>query len=247
MKNESSNEYITTNSNLCFICRERTACASQDEKECLYCGEPVTSVPVCTSGHVVCRTCETRPAMALIECHCVRTSERDPLTIIELLMMHPGIRFGGADHHYLLPAALLAAWCNTREEHGKIAQMLHEARQLAECVHEGRCGDGQHCGAATGAGIFFTVITKTSEYSDFHRHWSERIVERCLQSMNGDGRSRCCKQDSLHAVRETVRFLNETHGVLLTSRDRILCGMSHLNKDCLATSCPFSNVAQHRD
>ena len=179
----------------------------------------------------------------------MHTSETDPLRIADILMQHPSVRLTGADHHFLVPAVLFAAYSNVFNEQEEREQRLREARVLSECVHDGQCGSGQACGAATGSGIFFDVLTKTSEYSEHYRQWSTRAATRTMERIERDVRMRCCKLDTSLAIEEAVRFLGETHGQRLPVYNRSICGVSKLHRDCLATACPFSNhsVQPRRD
>ncbi len=227
---------------LCQFCSEVLEDApGHIEVFCSLCGEVLTTAKVCAAGHAICGDCEALSAVEVIERYCLHTEEKDPQAIVETLMGHSAVRLQGADHHYLVPASLIAAYANCTGDETDREARLHEARILAECAQEGQCGSHGRCGAATGNGIFFQVFARTSEYSDFERQWSTRAVSRTLEAIGEDVRHRCCKMDTSLAVREAAKFLYETSGVRLGVEVYKPCGLSKLNKDCVATSCPFYN------
>lgn len=72
-------------------------------------------------------------------------------------------------------------------------------------------------------------------------------MSRSMERIDRDVRSRCCKLDTSLAIEEAALFLTETHGMNMQVRGRTLCGVSKLNRDCLATACPFNNHAAVHD
>lgn len=227
---------------LCQFCSAERAVAPEDiDVLCSICGGLLRGAMVCTAGHAICQECEMLSAVEVIECYCRTTKERDPQAIIEILMGHSAVRLQGADHHFLVPAALIAAYANCTGEETERDLRLHEARILAECAHEGQCGSSGRCGAATGSGIFFQVFARSSEFADFEKQWSSRAISRTLERIGDNVRHRCCKMDTSLAVLEAAQFLFETTGVRIGVQTYRSCGLSKLNQECLATSCPFYN------
>jgi hypothetical protein len=230
------------NEGLCQICSaERSAAPEDIDVFCSLCGALLPGAMVCTAGHAICPDCDGLSAVEVIERFCRTTRESDPQAIVEILMGHDAVRLQGADHHFLVPAALIAAYANSTGDETDRHLRLHEARILAECAHEGQCGSSGRCGAATGCGIFFQVFARTSEFSDFEKQWSTRAVSRTLERIGDDVRHRCCKMDTSLAVVEAAKFLFETSGVRIGVQSHRSCGLSKLNKECLATTCPFYN------
>ncbi|MCZ7554912.1 MAG: DUF5714 domain-containing protein [Bacteroidia bacterium] len=235
-------QVFRSDDDLCQFCgAERVPGIEDIDVLCSICESPLTGASVCTAGHAICPDCKALSAVEVIERYCRTTRERDPQAIVEILMGHSAVRLQGADHHFLVPAALIAAYANSTEDATDRALRLHEARILAECAHEGQCGSSGRCGAATGSGIFFQVFARTSEFADFEKQWSTRAVSRTLERIGDDARHRCCKMDTSLAVLEAAQFLFETTGVRIGVQTHRACGLSKLNQECLATSCPFYN------
>ncbi len=82
------------------------------------------------------------------------------------LMNSPKIKMHGPEHHFLVPAVLLAAYYNLDAvEHispEDKAEIINKARQRAEIVPGGFCGFYGSCGAAIGTGIFINLLTKAT-------------------------------------------------------------------------------------
>jgi hypothetical protein len=230
------------NQGLCQFCSaERSVVPEDIDVLCSICGTLLSGAIVCTAGHAICRECAMLPAVEVIERYCRTTKERDPQAIVEILMGHSEVRLQGADHHFLVPAALIAAYANSIGDETERDLRLHEAKILAKCADEGQCGSSGRCGAATGSGIFFQVFARSSEFADFEKQWSTRAVSRTLERIGDDVHHRCCKMDTSLAVLEATQFLFETTGVRIGVQTHRSCGLSKLNKECLATSCPFYN------
>jgi len=147
----------------------------------------------------------------------------------------------GNEYHYLVPAALLASYFNSSDTAEEKLQHLLDTRIMAENHTEGLCCSDGDCGAAVGAGIFFTVLVKGTMFDEYHRQWSSRASERSLQRIDSYGVSRCCKRDTFLAIEEAVRFLRETQAVRLVATERQQCGFSGLHQECLSSACPFYN------
>ena len=75
-------------------------------------------------------------------------------------------------HHYLMPAVLLTA-CHKAEESDLqiLKEDLEEANKRAHNILGGFCGLYGNCGAAVGAGIFFSIFTQTGPCSEESWAW----------------------------------------------------------------------------
>ena len=95
----------------------------------------------------------------LIEQVCRTTTLEDPLAIACRIMQRPQISLHGPEHHFLVPAVLIAAYYNHRGSPEKKDPALRQARKRAEAVQPAFCGTHGTCGAAIGTGIFMSLIT----------------------------------------------------------------------------------------
>ena len=81
------------------------------------------------------------------------------------LMQNPHVPMHGPEHHFLVPAMLLAAYYNTIGEPYRKSRVLGLARERSGLVKGGSCGLLGDCGAAVGTGIFIPIITGATPLS----------------------------------------------------------------------------------
>jgi hypothetical protein len=82
----------------------------------------------------------------------------------DALLHHDRLAMHGPEHHYLVPAVLIAAWFNMTGVSGK-RHALDKAMKRAGMVPGGSCGTHGACGAGMGTGIFISVITGATPLS----------------------------------------------------------------------------------
>jgi predicted RNA-binding Zn-ribbon protein involved in translation (DUF1610 family) len=126
---------VTVHRRGCLVCgaalayREQAAAVS-----CALCGAAGTSPVTCAAGHFVCDACHAAPAREVIERVCLASTSIDPVALATGLMRHPSLELHGPEHHFLVPAALLAALANARGTPGEKARWLAEARRRSDAV-----------------------------------------------------------------------------------------------------------------
>jgi hypothetical protein len=223
----------------CLICGKPLVYRPQViEQCCAYCGGTYQSEASCEQGHFVCDTCHGADGSDLIERYCLQATSRNPLEMALTLMSHPSIAMHGPEHHFLVPAVLLAAYHRV-EPDGDLAVQLKQARKRAEGVKGGSCGFCGNCGAAVGTGIFISLITGSSPLSKKGWQLSNRMTAESLLAVAEHGGPRCCKRDTFLALQTAQTFMREQFEVALEIDDPIRCGFSPLNKECLKGDCPF--------
>jgi len=131
-----------------------------------------------------------------------------------ILMQHPAVKMHGPEHHFLVPAVLLAAYYNLKGDSTSKREKIAEAEKRAKHVLGGFCGSHGDCGAAVGTGM-------------------------ALMSIALHGGPRCCKRNTYLAIIEAARFLKENFNVQMDVSSEIQCQFSHLNKECLKEECRF--------
>ena len=206
---------------------------------CAICGEVVSTTAACEAGHFVCDRCHGLEAVDLIEQFCITTELDDPIAIACILMRNPAVRMHGPEHHFLVPASLIAAYCNHRGEPGRKGELLARARDRASRVPGGFCGTHGTCGAAIGTGIFVSLITGSTPLKKQEWSLSNQMTARSLMAIARHGGPRCCKRNSWLAIRTAVTFLEERFSVSLPVKGAVRCGFSDINRECLLKECPF--------
>jgi hypothetical protein len=224
----------------CLVCgRDLEYLDAPEEMTCSLCGERAVADVRCVAGHYVCDRCHAAGANDLIERVCIATDIADPLAIACLLMDHPAVKMHGPEHHFLVPAALLAAYCNLTGRQDEKEAWIKKARARAETVPGGACGMMGACGAAIGTGIFIAIVTGSTPLAGRAWQLSNEMTARALSVIARYGGPRCCKRDSWLAIREAVGFCREKLGITLPFDEEHVCTFSAVNRECRREACLF--------
>jgi len=224
----------------CLVCGKELEYGKAHEKmQCFFCKETFDGNARCADGHYVCDRCHGQPAFGLIEQFCQKSDSTDPLEMAVTLMKDPAVKMHGPEHHYLVPAVLLAAYYNKRKLKDKKKDKLAEARKRAGNVPGGFCGFYGDCGAAVGTGIFISILTGATPMSKKEWRLSNQMTARSLTKIAEHGGPRCCKRNTYIAIQEAVEFLEENFGTRLETAWAKKCGFHELNEECLLEDCPF--------
>jgi len=223
----------------CLVCgAELVYLAASEPMTCALCGAARTSSARCVAGHHACDACHAAPAKDVIERACAASDETDPIALAVRLLRHPSVKMHGPEHHFLVPAVLLAAWSNARGEPGKRAERVAEGRRRSEPVLGSFCGIQGVCGAAIGTGIFAAIATGSTPLKGPERGLSNRMTVRALDVVSRTDGPRCCKRDSFLSILAAVRFAKDQLGVALPARGPD-CEWSGKNGECIGEACPF--------
>jgi hypothetical protein len=231
----------------CLVCRgEIVYSPAAEPVTCALCGEPASSNARCREGHYVCDRCHAAPAREVIERFCARTELRDPVQIALTLMRHPSVKMHGPEHHFLVPAALIAAWANASgAAAGRREALVAEARRRSEPVLGGFCGVQGACGAGIGTGTFVALATGSTPLKGRERGLANRMTARALDAISRTGGARCCKRDSLLSILAAASFSRQELGVPLPARGQP-CEHSAQNAECIQGDCPFHRAGAGR-
>jgi hypothetical protein len=174
-----------------------------------------------------------------IEKYCIVSDESDPLAMALTLMRNPALTMHGPEHHFLVSAVLITAWCMERENRDRAPLLLATARLRAEDTTGDFCGKHGGCGAAMGAGIAYSVITSSSPLSAQEWRLANLMTATCLTAVAETGGPRCCKRDAFVSIMTAVEFLNNNAGTTLPASGAPECEFSQRNQECPATECTF--------
>jgi hypothetical protein len=155
-------------------------------------------------------------------------------------MSSPVVKMPGPEHHFLVPAVLLASCHNQKlspvEEK---ADSIRQARKRAEDVKGGFCGLHGTCGSAIGTGIFVSVITRSTPLSETEWRLSNLMTATSLCKISEYEGPRCCKHDSFLAIICAVEFLDKEFAVKISTDHQPVCAFDELNKECHKGNCIF--------
>ena len=224
----------------CLICGEELVYRKETAPiECFYCRQVYDSNVKCLNEHYVCDSCHSLPAIDLIESYCNSSSSEDPLELALTLMRNPKVKMHGPEHHFLVPAVLLAAYYNSKKDPDEKATKIRMAKKRSSQILGGFCGFYGDCGAAVGTGIFMSLITGATPLSVAEWRLANLVTAKSLLSVAEHGGPRCCKRNTYLALLEAVDFLKENLGVTLKINKKLECEFHDLNRECLGKSCPF--------
>lgn len=229
----------------CLICGAPLVYFPQArEMECARCHRTFLSNACCREGHYICDECHEQEALDRI---CALALEdrtcTDPVALADRMMADPFVHMHGPEHHVLFAAALVTAYANAGGRVNDRAAALQEVRTRGSQVPGGACGFWGACGAGIAAGIFVSVVTKSTPLAG--RAWglSNRMTARALAAIGKIDGPRCCKRDGYLAMEEAVDFVRQELGVEMTVTQPIQCGFLAANSECLGRACPFSPAA----
>lgn len=223
----------------CGICGEELLYEQEfTQKGCVYCGGTQDSNVECPQGHFICDDCHRATAIELIEKYCNQSQLTDPMEMAVFLMKNPVVKMHGPEHHFLVPAVLLAAYYNLEKNDHKKRHKLAIAKKRAETVPGGYCGSHGTCGAAVGTGIFISVISGATPLSEEEWTLSNCMTGEALLCIAKQGGPRCCKRDSFTSIKKAVEFLKRELDTELPVKD-ISCEFYSRNKQCKFDDCIY--------
>lgn len=165
---------------------------------------------------------------------------RNPLAIANKMMKSPLVNMHGPEHHYLVAAALLAAYKNLGGEID-LPLALNTARQRAGELPGGICGHWGACGAAIATGIFISLVTGAGPMSTDEWRLANSMTAQSLSAIAARGGPRCCKRDSYLAIMAAADFAREHLGLSMEISELIICPFYKGNSSCRKRACPFYN------
>lgn len=222
----------------CLICKAPLEYIEQDElMECAICHKQELSKTRCTKGHYVCNECHTKGVDAIIGI-CLAETSKNPIEIIQKLMAQPFCHMHGPEHHILVGAALLTAYKNAGGELD-LENALNEMCSRGRSVPGGACGFWGACGAGISAGMFVSIISKSTPLTNEPFGLSNTMTSKALEKIGAIGGPRCCKRDSYLSILAAVDFVKEHFGVEMEQTE-IVCVHSTQNNQCIGKRCPFA-------
>lgn len=224
----------------CLICKAPLEYLETDEvMECAICHKKEKSKTRCTKGHYVCNECHTDGMDAIIGL-CLKESSKDPVEIIRKMMDQPFCHMHGPEHHVMVGSALLTAYKNAGGDIN-LHQTLIEMMGRGKSVPGGACGFWGACGAGISAGMFVSIISKSTPLTDEPFGLSNLMTAKALEQIGTVGGPRCCKRDSYLSILAAIDFVAE-HFEVEMEKPEIVCRHATQNNQCIGKRCPFAKV-----
>ena len=223
----------------CLICKAPLEYIENDEvMECAFCHKKVNSKTRCVNGHFVCDDCHNKGVDSIVSL-CLKTKSRSPIEIVRMLMEQPFCHLHGPEHHTMVGSALLAAYKNAGGE-VNLETALVEMQGRGRSVPGGACGFWGACGAGISAGMYVSIITKSSPLAGEPWGLSNLMTSKALAEIGRIGGPRCCKRDSYLAILAAIDFVKEHLGVEM-EKPNVVCIHSEKNNQCIGSRCPFKD------
>jgi len=109
-----------TNRNGCLICGQDLKYSEDYHKySCYYCQQRISANATCVNNHFVCDQCHSMSGTELIETFCNNSLSFNPVEMANEIMESEKIKMHGPEHHFLVPAVLISAYCNLVNDPGK--------------------------------------------------------------------------------------------------------------------------------
>lgn len=239
MAAESINDAMSHNHTGCVICGAPLVYFDDSKPvKCPVCGKEEMTNCTCEAGHFVCNACHRQKGVEMIQRFCSQTTSKNPIEIAMEMMNDESIFQNGPEHHTLDGAALLAAYRNAGGDIN-LDSALAEICKRGGQVPGGTCGFWGVCGAATSAGQFWSIVTKSSPLAEGPWAECQELTSRILGLLSQLGGPRCCKRNGFAAIEEAVKFAEEKKGIKMEMPEKIVCHYFRGNKECIKKRCPY--------
>lgn len=223
----------------CLICGKSLQYFDQPKKfKCEKCGLEFESSACCEDRHFVCDACHAQAGYEAITNYALQAETKNPVELAGKMMHDNFINMHGPEHHYLIVAALLAAYKNAGGDLD-LEKSLSLARQRAKKVPGGICGLWGCCGAGVGAGIFISIVTGATPMSTDEWRLANQMTSSSLDLIARNGGPRCCKRNIYLSILTAIDFARERLGLNLEKPDSTQCAFFANNPSCKKETCLF--------
>jgi MoaA/NifB/PqqE/SkfB family radical SAM enzyme/SAM-dependent methyltransferase len=205
--------------------------------DCSYCGRGFQANGCCEEEHFVCDSCHRENGLEVIKSICCSTSEKDMITLLELIRSHPAIPMHGPEHHAMIPGIILACYRNSGGDIQEEAILTGITRGAD--IPGGVCGFWGACGAAVGAGIAVSTILAATPLTPASRQTAQSFSAKILTVIAGYRGGRCCQRETWLALHETARLSQEFLGISMVANSPLRCAQYGRNKECIRKQCPL--------
>jgi hypothetical protein len=208
----------------------------EKRRTCAICGRQFLSHEECVDGHYVCDECHAAPSARILQT-LESSSEKSPSALMESLWKLPEVHLFGPEHHWILPCVLLSCYRNCGGEL-ELEPALDAAWKRGSQVAGGSCGYWGACGAAIGAGIYFSVLLGSTPVHPSAWSIPQKLTAQCLDRISDYTGPRCCKRTCRMAIETAVRSTWELCRVRMPVAWSP-CAYAARNHECMRTGCPY--------
>ena len=226
----------------CLICQAPLEYLEQDiSMECAICHKRENSKTRCVNGHYICNECHTQGMDSIIGL-CLAETSKNPIEIIDRIMDQPFCHMHGPEHHVFVGSALLTAFKNAGGNIDLHPALL-EMRSRGRSVPGGACGFWGACGAGISAGMFLSIISRSTPLSAAPLGDANQMTAAALGQIGAIGGPRCCKRNSYLSILTAIDFVKDRFQIQM-EKPVVVCRHPSQNNQCIGKRCPFSRVNQ---
>ena len=226
----------------CLICQAPLEYLEQDiTMECAICRKRENSKTRCVNGHYICNECHTQGMDSIIGL-CLAETSKNPIEIIDRIMDQPFCHMHGPEHHVFVGSALLTAFKNAGgniDLHPALLEMMSRGRS----VPGGACGFWGACGAGISAGMFLSIISRSTPLTAAPLGDANQMTAAALGQIGAIGGPRCCKRNSYLSILAAIDFVKDRFQIQM-KKPVVVCRRPSQNNQCIGKKCPFSRVNQ---
>ena len=226
----------------CLICQAPLEYLEQDiSMECAICHKRENSKTRCVNGHYICNECHTQGMDSIIGL-CLAETSKNPIEIIDRIMDQPFCHMHGPEHHVFVGSALLTAFKNAGgniDLHPALLEMMSRGRS----VPGGACGFWGACGAGISAGMFLSIISRSTPLSAAPLGDANQMTAAALGQIGAIGGPRCCNRNSYLSILTEIDFVKDRFQIQM-EKPVVVCRHPSQNNQCIGKRCPFSRVNQ---
>ena len=226
----------------CLICQAPLEYLEQDIfMECAICRKRENSKTRCVNGHYICNECHTQGMDSIIGL-CLAETSKNPIEIIDRIMDQPFCHMHGPEHHVFVGSALLTAFKNAGgniDLHPALLEMMSRGRS----VPGGACGFWGACGAGISAGMFLSIISRSTPLTAAPLGDANQMTAAALGQIGAIGGPRCCKRNSYLSILAAIDFVKDRFQIQM-KKPVVVCRRPSQNNQCIGKKCPFSRVNQ---
>lgn len=176
--------------------------------------------------------------MDVILNYCLNSKSKNPIEIMEDIMLDESISMHGPEHHVLVGSSVITAY-NNAGGNLDLEKALMEMQKRGNEYPGGSCGYWGTCGAAVSVGMAMSIITESTPVSKEFWGRNNMVTANSLRAIGEIGGPRCCKRNSFTSVKNAVGVINENYGVQMELPEEIICIHSDKNPLCLKENCPY--------
>lgn len=224
----------------CLICKAPLEYLEKDESmECVICRRKENSKTRCINKHYVCNECHTEGIDTIISL-CLKDTSKNPIKIIEKMMKQSFCHMHGPEHHVMVGSALLTAYKNAGGT-VDLETALIEMHNRGKSIPGGACGFWGACGAGISAGMFVSIISRSTPLATEPFALSHLMSSKALEQIGKIGGPRCCKRDSFLSILSAIDFVKENFNLSM-EKSEVVCSYSSKNSQCIGKRCPFAKI-----